>query len=113
MGINRGVIVVKPLQPYIDWANSCDDHPTKTTLEIAQRDCSAYLLPHWYDDDELEQLLRKHARFIFENELAGWTADESVWPRRRGYKTFREWFGIEHHSVVFELGDGVIEVETM
>ena len=48
---------------------------------------------------------------MIENELAGWSIDESTWPKRRGYKTFREWFEIEHHSVVLELGDGMIEVE--
>ena len=111
MDVNRGVIVVKPRKPYVDWANTCDDYPTKTTLDDPHRECTAYLLPGWYDDIELEQLIRKHSRFIFENELAGWSTDESTWPKRRGYKTFREWFEIEHHSVVLELGDGMIEVE--
>ena len=102
---------MKPRQPFVDWANSCDDYPTKRTLGDVHLECTAYLLPEWYDDDELERLLRKHSRFIFENELAGWTIDETIWPKRRGYKTFREWFNIEHHSVVLELGDGMIEVE--
>jgi hypothetical protein len=111
MDINRGVIVVKPRQPYVDWANSCDDAPTKMTVGDSHDEWTAYLLPEWYDDDELERLLRKHSRFIFENELAGWSTDESTWPKRRGYVTFREWFDIEHHSVVLDLGDGSIEVE--
>ena len=51
MDVNRGVIVVKPRQPYVDWANTCDDYPTKTTLEDPHRECTAYLLPDWYDDD--------------------------------------------------------------
>jgi hypothetical protein len=113
MDINRGIVVVKPREPYVNWANSCDEFPTKTTLDDLHRECTAYLLPEWYDDDELERLIQKHSRFIFENELAGWSTDESTWPRRRGYKTFREWFTIEHHSVVLELGDGIIEVEEL
>jgi hypothetical protein len=111
MDVNRGVIVVKPRQPYVDWANAVDDDPMKTTIDDLRRECTAYLLPDWYDDDELERLVRKHHRFIFENELAGWSTDESTWPKRRGYATFREWFDVEHHSVVLDLGDGVIEVE--
>lgn len=111
MDVNRGVIVVKPRQPYVDWANTCDDGPTKTTLDDPHRECTAYLLPDWYDDDELERLLRKHSRFIFENELAGWSMDQSTWPKRRDFKTFCEWFDVENHSVVLDLGDAAIEVE--
>ena len=111
MDVNRGVIVVKPRQPYVDWASDCDDLPTKASLKDLRIDCTTYLVPDWYDDEEFERVLKRHSRFIFENELAGWTTDESTWPKRRGYKTFREWFDIEHHSVVLELGDGMIEVE--
>ncbi len=111
MDINRGVIVVKPKQPYVDWANTCDDHPTSTSLSDAREDCSAYLLPCWEDDDELERLLKRVCRRIFESELAGWTTDESCWPKRRDLATFREWFEIEPHSLVFELGDSFIRIE--
>jgi len=79
---------VKPRQPYVEWANTCDDHPTKATLDDPHREYTAYLLPDWYDDDDLAQLLRKHSRFIFENELAGWSTDESTWPKRRDYRHF-------------------------
>ena len=111
MDINRSVIVVKPKQPYVDWANTCDECPTTITLADARNDCHAYLVPCWDDDEEFERMLRKVARFIFENELSGWSTDESIWPKRRGIETFRRWFDAEGHSLVFELGDGWIEVE--
>ena len=111
MDINRGAIVVKPKQPYVDWANSCDEFPTKTTVAEARDDCHAYLVPCWDDDKEFERILSKVCRFIFDNELSGWSTDESIWPKRRGFATFQEWFEVEAHSMVFELGDGFIEVE--
>ncbi len=111
MGINRSAIVVKPLQPYVDWANSCDQYPTKTTLDYARQDCSTYLVPCWDDDADLDRILKRVCRRIFENELAGWTVDEATWPKRRGFATFQKWFDVEAHSMVFELGDGFIEVE--
>ena len=80
------------------------------TLDDPHQECTAYLLPDWYDDVELEQLLREHSRFIFETELAGWSTEESTWPKRRHYKTLCEWFEVEDHSVVLDLGDGTIEV---
>jgi hypothetical protein len=50
-------------------------------------------------------------RFIFENELSGWNMDKRTWPKKRGFKSFLKWFEVERHSMVFDLGDGVIEVE--
>ena len=85
MDINRGAIVVKPKQPYVEWANSCDEFPTKTTVAEARNDCHAYLVPCWDDDKEFERILRKVCRFIFDNELSGWSTDESIWPKRRGF----------------------------
>ena len=111
MDINRGIVVVRPKQPYVDWANACDECPTKTSLEYARSDCHAYLLPCWDDEDDFVRVLKRVCRDIFESELAGWTTDESVWPKRRGYATFLKWFDVESHSVVFELGDGDIHVE--
>ena len=102
---------MKVKQPYADWANSCDDSPTKTSIDDLRDDCHTYLVPCWEDDDEFERTLRRAVRSIFENELAGWTIDESTWPKRRGYETFLKWFDVDRHSMVFELGDGFIEVE--
>lgn len=42
------------------------------------------------ENNVLAQLLREHSRFIFENELAGWSTDESTWRKRRDYETFRD-----------------------
>jgi hypothetical protein len=102
---------VKPKQPYVDWANSCDECPTKTTVAEIRDDCHAYLVPCWYDDEDFDRTLKKVAGTIFESELSGWITDESVWPKRRGFETFRKWFDVEGHSLVSELGDGWIEVE--
>jgi hypothetical protein len=111
MDINRGVIIVRPKQPYVDWANTCDDEPTSTTLGAAREDCSAYLLPCWEDGEQLELLLERFSRRIFENELSGWTTNEACWPKQRDLSALREWFEIEPHSMVFELGDGHIRIE--
>ena len=46
-------------------------------------------------------------------ELDGWYADESLWPKKRDYRTFRAWFDVEWHSMVFDASDGALlrEVE--
>lgn len=47
---------------------------------------------------------------IFEMELSGWSIDENLWPKKRTFKIFREWFEIELHSMVFDSGDDEIEI---
>ena len=37
---------------------------------------------------------------LFENELEGWYTDESLWPKKRDLKLFREWFNVECHTVI-------------
>jgi len=111
MDVNRGAIVVKPKQPFVDWINEWDDSGEPTSLEEARVECTAYLVPCWNDDAECDRILRQLCRPIFETELEGWYTDESMWPKKRGYATFLAWFDVEAHSVVHEFGDKRIEVE--
>lgn len=110
--VNRGVIVLKAKEPYLDWANACNDETEQFTVEDLAEDSTVYLVPDWLDDEELEGFLRRHARLILENELEAWITNKSLWPERRDYETLRAWFAIEAHSVVRDLGGGPIEVES-
>ncbi len=47
--INRGVIVVKPRLPFLEWVNSTGDDDMVLTLEEATRDSTAYLTPEIED----------------------------------------------------------------
>ena len=111
MEVNRAVIVVKPKQPYVDWANSCDDDDVKTSLDSLRRDSNVYLVPPYDMDDEREDILKVCFAVIFENELEGWVIDEAMWPKNRDYKTFMRWFEIEFHSVIVDLWDQPLEHE--
>ena len=35
--------------------------------------------------------------------LVDWYTDESLWPKKRSLKMFREWFDIQYHSMVWDL----------
>lgn len=110
--INRSVAIVKPKQPFVDWANALGGGLTLTLAEYRQ-DTTAYLFPDLEEAGDEERFLRRHVKFIFEHELAGWSTDERTWPKRRGIKTFLAWFEIEFHSLVVELGRGGIWVEEL
>ena len=48
---------------------------------------------------------------LIELQLESWTDDESVWPAERDLRTFREWFRVEIHSVVVDVGEDDVDAE--
>jgi len=110
--INRAIAVIKPKQPFLDWINSLSDPPDDLTLEELQHDCTAILIPEYGYDDEAETFIEVIFSDLFAMELDSWYRDENAWPRNRDYATFREWFTIEIHSMVFDLfEDEIIKEE--
>src|SRR5947209_18551516 len=99
--VNRGVVVIKPRQPFLDWANSLPD-PTPATLESLREDCIAVLVPDMNDERSVDIYMRRLYRDLFEMHLEGWYTDEALWPQKRTYKTFCEWFDVEYHSMVYD-----------
>jgi hypothetical protein len=98
--INRSVLIVRPKQPFLDWAEGLDDSGLLPDVDEEQ---TVYLIPEFGDDDDAQAILEKVYREVFENELWEWHTDESAWPAKRDLETFREWFTIELHSVVEDL----------
>jgi len=103
--VNRSMIIVKPRQPFLDWANGIDQDHNDFTLEEMADDCAVFLIRDFEEDHEKEEILKKHYTEIFEAELGGWCIDESMWPQKRDYKTFTQWFLVQFHSMVFDLLD--------
>jgi hypothetical protein len=100
--LNRGVVIVRPKQPYLDWAAGLDDSGLVPDPSDEQ---TVYLIPSYGDDEEAWEILGSVYRAIFENELYGWHTDEAAWPQGRDLAMFKAWFGIELHSTVEDLCD--------
>lgn len=111
MEINRAVVVVKPRQPYVDWANSFDDGTVKATLDSLHEDPTVYLVPPYAMNDEREEILKECFSIIFENELEGWVTDEDLWPQNRDLETFKRWFDVEFCSMILDLCEWPLERE--
>ncbi len=109
--INRSVAIIKPRQPYLDWARSLPDAPADLTLDDLRRDCTAILLPEADELAEVEAFIARIYAAIFEMELEAWARDRQVWPATRTYHTFREWFEVEVHSTVLDGVAGRISRE--
>lgn len=103
--VNRAVVVVKPFQPYVDWANSCTDHsenPVKTSVTELADDAACYLIPAFDDFKKQEKFLSTLKMQIFEDQLEAWSLDENEWPKNRNKNLFDKWFKLEVHSMVFD-----------
>ncbi len=98
--INRAVLIVRPKQPFLDWAAGLDDSGLLPNVEGEQ---TVYLIPAFETRDEEDSVIEQIYLEVFENELHGWHTDETAWPVNRDLATFREWFTIEHHTVVEDL----------
>jgi hypothetical protein len=113
--VNRTAITITGAQPYIDWTRQNDAAADKGMLTVprAKPYGTAYLLPEYELEEDVQEWIEENSAWMFEFQLAAWTDDESAWPATRDLKTFREWFRVDIHSVVVDVGDDEIEGEEL
>jgi hypothetical protein len=100
--INRAVAIIKPRQPYLDWAKGLSDQVDDVTLDELRMDCTAILIPEFDDPAEAAAFIATIADDLFEKELDAWDRDPRTWPKNRDYHAFRDWFDVEIHSMVLD-----------
>ncbi|MDO9204416.1 hypothetical protein [Methylotenera sp.] len=110
--LNRGLVVLRYKQPYIDWVRTAGELPMDLTLENANDDSEAFLVPSFDSPidpvDGTEDAIKwveKRWRMFFEHILSSWILDEAEWPKKRTLKMFREWFDVEYKSMVWDMGN--------
>lgn len=109
--VKRTAVIVKPKQPYIDWANSLDDggvkfgedHEPEHTIYLVE-DTTGYMM-------DVVAIIKPHFEVIFDEELNSWHRLVSNWPPNRDLTTFLDWFEVEIHSMVLGLQGGWIRTE--
>ena len=108
--LNRAALIVRPKQPYLNWAAGLDD--SGLVPDVAGEK-TVYLIPEFETDEEGQQILRQVYAEVFERELFGWHTDESAWPEKRDFQTFLKWFSVEFHAVVEDVvSDALIDDES-
>lgn len=108
--LNRAALIVRPKQPFLDWAAGLDD---SGLVPDAGGEQTVYLVPEFESDEDGLRVLKRVYAEIFERELDGWHTDPSAWPQKRDFKTFQQWFSIELHSVVEDVvNDALIDDES-
>ena len=94
--INRTAIIVKPLQPFLDWCSNLYPNDTDEMQEAR-----TYLISEEIED--VEVWLKKKFDRIFEFELESWHFNKKEWPQKRNYKMFKEWFQIDISPMVYDF----------
>ncbi|HAZ07635.1 MAG TPA: hypothetical protein DCZ01_03715 [Elusimicrobia bacterium] len=108
--INRAALVVRPRQPYLDWAASVDAEAPEHAKDLHKR-VSVYLLGEDPKEEDETAPLENYFEEIFELELSAWYTDEDLWPKPRTLALFHEWFEAVGESVVTDLEPGPIRAE--
>ena len=113
--VNRTAVTVVGAKPYTDWTLITDADVNKGAITVARAKTygSAYLLPEFELEEDVQEWIEENASWLFEFQLAAWTDDESTWPPLRDLKTFREWFRVDIHNVVVDVADDDIEGEEL
>lgn len=112
--VSRAVLVLRARQPYVDWANDLQEPGgAMVTLEDARTAGSAFLIPALSRGADARAFVERHAPAMFEHELEMWMDDRSTWPARRDAAAFHEWFDVEVHDIVVDLGEDAIVTEEL
>lgn len=108
--LNRASVSLKPKRPLIDWLQKIDRSLGKEpmgALDPLDENGDIFLVPGEDVIDSREDAVKwveKEWSDFFEFELGKWIIDDQLWPKNRTLKLFREWFDIEYHSMVWDLG---------
>jgi hypothetical protein len=109
--INRGVVVIKPKEPFLDWANRDLALSSPVTMEELRRDCTAILVPDLGSLEAALDYVEPLKPRLFEMELEAWDRDPANWPEERTSDLFDAWFALEVHSMVWDTVDTPIVKE--
>src|SRR5690554_6083515 len=94
--INRSAIILKPLQPFIDWCTNFY-HDVNYELDYS----NTYLISEEIDDKEA--WLKKKYDKLFKLELEAWQTNKKEWPQKRNYKMFKEWFRVDISIMIYDI----------
>jgi len=94
--INRSAVILKPLQPFLDW---CTNLYPDVINELDYT--NTYLISEEIKDKEA--WLKKKYDKLFKLELEAWHTNKKDWPQRRNYKMFKEWFRVDVSAMIYDI----------
>jgi len=67
--INRSIAIIRPKQPFLDWANQLPDTELKSSLDDFKTDCLAILIAEYGTDEEAKGHINEIYEDIFDELL--------------------------------------------
>lgn len=99
--INRMALIVNLKQPFWEWLKAST--PEGSQYHMANNHGSIYLIHEDYEETGVDKWLKKNFDTIFTEELFSWITDPDLWPKKRTYKMFTEFFEVAEQSMVYDL----------
>lgn len=99
--INRNAFTITPRQPFLEWLKKTDGNSLFPLLKPG--DEHIYLIEEKESTQEIEIWLQKNFDKVFKKELEARFGDEKLWPQKRTYLMFKEWFDISYQSMIYDL----------
>lgn len=103
--LNRTMVTLVARPPFLEWIQSLGDDCAEISLDEVHEDSNAYLIPEIESEEELMEYFETSFKSFLESELADWVEDDTVWPERRTFKAFQEYFDVHVQTVVYDMGD--------
>src|SRR5439155_1349609 len=78
--VNRTAVTITGAQPYIDWMRETDADFNKGAVSVPRAKAygSAFLLPEFDLEEDLQEWVEENAPWLFEFQLSAWTEDDAV-----------------------------------
>ena len=113
--VNRTAITFTGAQPFVDWMRDTDADFNRGAITVPRSKAygSAFLLPEFELEEDLQEWVEDNAAWLFDFQLSAWTENEAAWPPNRDLAMFRTWFRVDIHSVVVDVADDDIEGEEL
>lgn len=96
--INRSMLFISYKKPFYDWLK----HHDKDSDYTAELEGNAYLLPSFEYPQELSEYIQENFDRYFISELNDWYTLPKMWPKKRTWDLFNEWFDIEYSGMVLD-----------
>jgi hypothetical protein len=114
--VNRAAFLLRYKEPALRWINEADPCHDDTGIdaESVNMECTVYLISDadGDGDESVTRCIKKNYKLLFEAGLEGWYTNPTLWPNKRTFKLFQEWFGVECHTLLVDtVGGGIYDDE--
>jgi hypothetical protein len=96
------VALIRLKPPCIKWANACSADGREYSREYFEKSCTAILIPAYITEEEAQAYINTNWEEIFDEVLASWNTDKTLWPHNRTPDMFWKWFSVEFCSMVLD-----------